>query len=357
MKRKIVSEIRAASCYFRTSVEPPHRKALVQITERCNLHCAHWCISAGNYGKVMSFGDIRDVLIPQLKLCRVASVTLTGGEPFIHPNIIEIASLFRRVGMKVGICTNATRINEKQMEALVALGGVHCNVSLDGFSAQSHGKFRGNKKSFMKTIATVQALAQYRLLQGLLVTPNNLAKVDEYYKPCDFAVKNCAAYVLMNPISLMGRGTRSMNKLAAPNEMLRRIEAATTSFSKKIQLVRIRFPNDKKLPLASCEAGNIIYVFARGELTVCPYLVFAATTPQSLHEVEEFIVGNIFRDADIAEKLDAYSLRERYRLGNNSICEDCQLNTQCGKGCPAAVIAAGKRIEEVDAEVCPSVDR
>lgn len=355
MKRQIVSENKAASCYFRMSVEPPYRKALVQITERCNLHCAHCFVSAGNYGDAMLLESIRKVLIPQLKACRVVSITLTGGEPFVHPNILEITSLFRGAGMKIGICTNATCIKESQIEALTALGEIHCNVSLDGFSPESHGKFRGDKESFARTIATVRALGRHKLLQGLLVTPNNLAEVDEYSKLCEFTVENGAVYVLMNPLSSMGRGVRSINKLAASNEVMRQIAVATSPFAEKVQLIHIRFPNDKKLPLVPCEAGNIIYVFTHGELTVCPYLVFAARTPQSLHKAEEFIVGNIFRDADIAGKLDDYKLNHRYHLGGNPTCEGCSLNAQCGKGCPAAIIAAGKRIEEVDAEVCPMV--
>ena len=356
MKRLIISEGRSASCYFRSSVEAPFRKALIQITERCNLYCAHCFVSAGDYGDAMELENIRDLLIPRLKECRVVSATLTGGEPFVHSDILGIVSLLREADMKVSICTNATCIDEHQMRALVEMGQVHCNVSLDGFSPESHGKFRGDKDSFTKTIETIRALGRHRLLQGLLVTPNHLAEVEEYSKLCEFAVQNGASYVLMNPLSQMGRGVRSMNKLRVPDEIMRRIATETESFAGDVQLVRIRFPNDGKLPLASCEAGTIVYVFAHGELTVCPYLVFAAKTPRSLHQPDEFIVGNIFRDSNIAEKLDAYKLHERYHIGGNATCGGCAINAQCGKGCPAAVIASGKRIEEVDAEVCPVVN-
>jgi len=40
-RRSLISDQLAASCYFRTSVPTGQRKALVQITERCNLHCVH----------------------------------------------------------------------------------------------------------------------------------------------------------------------------------------------------------------------------------------------------------------------------------------------------------------------------
>jgi MoaA/NifB/PqqE/SkfB family radical SAM enzyme len=178
-KREIISKNRAPSCYFRSSVEPPYRKALLQITERCNLHCAHCFLSAGNYGDTMSIGIIRNVVIPKLKDCRVISVTLTGGEPFVHPEIIEIVRLLRNANIRVGVCTNGTSVSQDQMEMLAKIGNVHLNVSLDGFRPQSHGKFRGDKSSFVRTIETIRQLKQYQLLQGLLVTSNNLAEISE----------------------------------------------------------------------------------------------------------------------------------------------------------------------------------
>ncbi len=40
-------------------------------------------------------------------------------------------------------------------------------------------------------------------------------------------------------------------------------------------------------------------------------------------------------------------------MGANPTCGSCAMAGSCGKGCPAAVISAGRRIGAVDAEVCP----
>ncbi|MCW2934365.1 MAG: putative Coenzyme synthesis protein [Actinomycetia bacterium] len=178
-------------------------------------------------------------------------------------------------------------------------------VTLDGFRAESHGRFRGDRDSFAVTVATVRKLAAC----GLLCTPNSLAEDEEYRELCEFATANGAAYVLMNPLSSMGRGVRSRGKLASSQEHMQRIRALTAPFSGPgLDVVHIRFPNAEGLPLAGCEAGTIIYVFTGGAVTVCPYLVFAARSPQSRHDPGEF---------------------------------------------PAAVIASGERIGSIDAEVCP----
>ena len=354
--RAIARPGQAASCYFRSTVPDGYRKALVQITERCNLHCAHCFVSATEVGDTMALTDVERHVVPQLARAGVTRITLTGGEPFAHPDPIGVARVFREAGMSVGFCTNATLTSADHVEALVALGGVHVNVSLDGFAEASHGRFRGGRGSFQTAVATVRRLAAAGLLQGLLCTPNNLADVDEYRALCEFAIEQGAAYVLMNPLSSMGRGVRSRGRLEAPAEAMRGIWGLTAPLAAQdLDVVHIRFPNDRDLPLAGCEAGRIIYVFTPGDVTVCPYLVFAARTPASLHDPAEFVVGNIFRDADIAERLDAYRFHDRYRLGGNATCQACDLNEACGKGCPAAVVSAGGRIGDVDSEQCPRV--
>src|ERR1035441_3833155 len=351
--RSITAAGHSASCYFRTSAHDGSRKALVQIDERCNLPCAHCFVSATKAGHVMPYGDIAGTLIPRLSECRVNRVTLTGGEPTIHPEFTGIVRAFRAAGMEVGICTNGTTLTQAQIAELAGIGGVHVNVSLDGFRPGSHGLFRGSRESFHVTVATARAPARAGLLQGLLCTPNTLAEESEYRDLCEFAAANGAAYVLMNPLSSMGRGVRARGKLASPDEQMRRIAALTAPYGgPDLDIVHIRFPNTAGTPLAGCEAGTILYVFAAGEVTVCPYLVFAARTPLSRHDPGEFIVGNIFTDPDIARRLDDYPLA-RLRMGANPTCRSCAIAGECGKGCPAAVVAAGERIGAVDAEVCP----
>lgn len=352
MARSLIVDTHASSCYFRTSVEEGKRKALVQITERCNLHCAHCFVSSGDWGDHMRLEDIAEKVLPRLRRAGVERITLTGGEPFVHPHILEICGLATEQGLPVGICTNATQTTDEHIEALARLGNVHVNVSLDGFRPQSHGKFRGNVRSFDVTVATIRRFAEAGLLQGLLSTPNALTDVEEFSKLCEFAVEVGAEYVLMNPLSSFGRGVKSQGRLAADDEKMRAIYEATQRLAGQgVELVHIRFPNDDK-PLAGCDAGKLIYVFADGLTAVCPYLVFAARTPQSRYDDSEFLVGNILAE-EVAGNLDGYDLAGKLGMGDNDHCRACAMNAACGKGCPAAVVSRGERIGAVDSEQCP----
>lgn len=342
----------ANSCFFRSAAEDGSRKALVQVTERCNLHCAHCFVSATQHGADISLDAMTGTVIPRLLAARVRRITLTGGEPFVHPELVAIVEAARRAGMSVGICTNATCVSDEQIARLIELGDVHINVSFDGFRPDSHGRFRGDVDSFAVTQETTRRLASAGLLQGLLSTPNALTSADDYRLLAEFAAEIGAQYLLMNPLSSFGRGIKSRRRLGAEDQAMREIgETARMSAGAAVEVVPIRFPNEDK-PLAGCIAGDIIYVFADGDVAVCPYLAFAARSPVSQHRPEEFMAGNIF-NAEVAGALDDYHFHERYTVGANATCGSCVLSADCGKGCPAAVVAAGGRIGDRDVEVCP----
>jgi radical SAM protein with 4Fe4S-binding SPASM domain len=349
--KRLIVDTHASSCYFRTSMEGDDRKALVQITERCNLHCAHCFVSSTNVGADLPATALVDQVLPRLLAARIKRITLTGGEPFVHPHLLEMCRAIRARGLPVGICTNATQTSDAQIAELAALGGVHINVSFDGFRPDSHGRFRGNRSSFEVTVATTRKLATAGLLQGLLSTPNALTDPAEFADLCAFAVDVGAQYVLMNPLSSFGRGVKSQSRLAASEQAMRAIQAVTERFADQLDVVRIRFPNDA-LPLGGCDAGKLIYVYAGGQVAVCPYLVFAARTPASRYRDTDFLVGNILRD-DVAGALDGYDFHQRYTVGDNACCGGCAMNRTCGKGCPAAVVSRGGLIGEVDEEQCP----
>lgn len=300
----------------------------------------------------MDLVAFRELVVPRLAAARVARVTLTGGEPFAHADLLEFCTAAVAADMAVGVCTNATAITDEHISYLSTLGGVHMNVSIDGFSSASHGKFRGKPGSFEATLATTRKLADAGLLQGILSTPSRLTDPHEYRRLAEFAAEIGAEYLLMNPLSGFGRGVKSQARLGAEADRMQAVsEQASDGAGSQLELVPIRFPNRDR-PLAHCVAGDIVYVFTKGAVAVCPYLVFAARTPRSRYGDDAFLIGNILED-EISEALDDYVFRARFSVGTNHECESCVLTGSCGKGCPAAVVAAGGRIGDRDVEVCP----
>ena len=84
---------------------------MLQITQKCNLHCAHCFANASGTGTEMSLELIQNKILPQLLKNQVVKITLTGGEPLCNPQIKDIVQLLLDNHIGVSICTNATLID------------------------------------------------------------------------------------------------------------------------------------------------------------------------------------------------------------------------------------------------------
>ncbi|MEU3642986.1 radical SAM protein [Lentzea sp. NPDC034063] len=305
------------------------------------MRCADCFVSATRAGRQMSLADVVGKVIPQLRDARVRRITLTSGEPSIHPDFMAVVRKFRAAGMAVGVCTNATALSDQQIAELASLEA-HCNVSLGGFAADSHGKFRGDRASFDLTVATAQKLGAAGILQGSLCTPNSLAQNEEYVDLCEFARAHGARSVLLNPLGSMGRGIKSQGQLAKTTMHMQEIHALTELFgSSDLDITHFRFPNAAGKPLSGCEAGTIICMFTPGGIAVCPYLVFAARTPASQHadtRIHRRQHPHWHEHRPAPRRLPVH---DRYQVGTNNTCASCSMSSGCGKGCPASVVASG----------------
>jgi len=349
--KKIYSDEYCAACYFRTIAEYPKRKCLIQLTEKCNLCCEHCFVSANNIGQEMDIQKIKDIILPQILKNNIAKVTLTGGEPFVHPQLSDVVELLIANNIAVSICTNATLITESFLERFENCENLHFNVSLDGFSSSSHGKFRGNQNPelFNRIISNIKLLGKKGLLNGVLVTPNIYSSVQEYVELCKFAKTCHAKYVLMNPLSQFGRGEKTID-LAFDNQQMNELRQATKKFNDNdMEMVYIRFPNSEKKPLSECVAGKVMYIFTNGDIAFCPYIVFATKDFGSLYDSKDFILGNIFaKDFDWEKSLNDY----KFPVSYNEVCLKCD-NQKCKKGCYAVKISHGSDLTKRDCDLCP----
>lgn len=335
-------------CFFRTTVKDPYKKCLLQITEKCNLKCKHCFLSANNQGSQMSYEDIVNLVIPYLKNNNVVKVTLTGGEPLVHENIYEIIKILVDNAISVTVCSNGSLLDMELLNKLQKFSNVKFNISLDGFSNETHGAFRNSLCSnlFDKVKENIILLRDKKLLKGILVTPNKISSIDEYVEICVFAKSIGAKYVLMNPLSHYGRGAVSKN-LAMKQSELKELKKRTIDIiDKSFDIIYIRFPNEGK-QLSKCKNGKVLYVFTNGNIAICPYMVFGAYNSISKYKPDDFCIGNIFNNPEDLDKL--LSL---YQLPQNSgITTECI--KKCSRGCIAAKISNGLNIGDCDMELCP----
>ncbi len=352
--KQIHNNLFCSSCYFRSIATPPHKKAIIQLTEKCNMKCKHCFVSSSSQGRELSYETIQTIILPHLLKNKVNKVTLTGGEPFVHNELLKIVRLLAENNIAISICTNASLITKEVVDEISVYNPLHFNISLDGFSHRSHGKFRGNEdpKVFQNIIKNISMLGDRRLLNGILVTPNIYSNIIEYKEICKLAKECKAKYVLMNPLSEFGRGEDSTNIAFTNSEMNKLREVTKKYCSDNFEVTYIRFPNNGK-PLGDCVAGQIFYIFSNGDVTICPYIVFAAKNHKSKYAPNKFIIGNIFEsDFNLQDSLSSYKLPQD---SNDGKCAKCNYD-KCGKGCLAAKIANGLYVNDADEDLCPKIN-
>lgn len=86
------------------------------LTDSCNLAC-RYCYAMPFNGRRMETGRVLR-LIDELAELGVFDLTLAGGEPMIHPAFLDIVERSVARGLRVGVLTNGTRLDNHMREEL-----------------------------------------------------------------------------------------------------------------------------------------------------------------------------------------------------------------------------------------------
>lgn len=105
--------------------------AWVELTRACNLRCPHCFVEAGAPREIeMSTARILRLLDEWAEM-GVFSVVITGGEPSLHPDFLEIVHHAHGLGFTVAIASNGMPLSEAMLRQ-IPQDDVIISVSLDG---------------------------------------------------------------------------------------------------------------------------------------------------------------------------------------------------------------------------------
>ena len=131
-----------------------------ELTRSCNLFCAHCRGSAtpDTYHYELTTVECFRLVDQILEVGRPI-IILTGGEPLIRPDVLEIARYASNRGLRVVMGTNGTLITEEIASQLKEVPVSRLGISLDFPVAELQDNFRGQAGAFdavMKGIANAQ---------------------------------------------------------------------------------------------------------------------------------------------------------------------------------------------------------
>lgn len=136
----------------------------LEITNRCNLRCKTCSIWQEKKEAAISLDALDNIFNTLSHRVNLGYISLTGGEPFLHPQIDKIFRYFcYKNSAGIGIYTNGYdtgRIIKFLKRNISYLGGLTIGISLDGIGS-IHNILRGKNNAYEKTLVTIQKIRTY----------------------------------------------------------------------------------------------------------------------------------------------------------------------------------------------------
>lgn len=141
-------------------------------TQRCNLKCVHCYAHATDQTAADELSTAEGkALIDDLASYGSPVLLLSGGEPLLREDLVELADYAVQKGMRAVISTNGTLITPQLATRLKAIGLSYVGISLDGLEAVND-RFRGVKGAFQAAMDGIRNCQAAGIKVGLRFTIN-----------------------------------------------------------------------------------------------------------------------------------------------------------------------------------------
>jgi MoaA/NifB/PqqE/SkfB family radical SAM enzyme len=154
------------------AVLPPPAYITIDPTNLCNVEC-FWCKNKDfrNHSS-RSISDEQFVALPAfLKKWGVTTVVLSGGEPLMHPKILEFLDATGEVGLHLGLKTNGLNLAKKTIRDSVRKNVEWVGISLDAATDKTYMRVKkASAEMFDKVIHGIKSLIEEREGKKPLVT-------------------------------------------------------------------------------------------------------------------------------------------------------------------------------------------
>jgi MoaA/NifB/PqqE/SkfB family radical SAM enzyme len=121
---------------------------------RCNLACAY-CNEYDDHSLGVPLAKLES-RVDHLAKLGISVITISGGEPLLHPELDELIRHIRKKGIIAGLITNGFLLNPKRIKRLNAAGLDHLQISIDNVEPDEV-----SKKSLKTLDVRLQMLAEH----------------------------------------------------------------------------------------------------------------------------------------------------------------------------------------------------
>lgn len=199
-------------------------------TKTCNLECVHCYADAETrrFGGELTTAEA-ETMIRDLASIHVPALLISGGEPLVRPDVLDLAELAMSLGVRVTFSTNGTLIDAKKAQRIAKIGVAYVGISIDGGEAR-HDRFRGRKGAFRDAIRGIRHCRDAGIRVGVrfTVTKDNVNEIDEVFRIVeDEGIGRLCLYHLVysgRGAYLAGIDLETAEKRQLMNKLIERVE-------------------------------------------------------------------------------------------------------------------------------------
>ncbi|PKK90613.1 MAG: hypothetical protein CVV64_09660 [Candidatus Wallbacteria bacterium HGW-Wallbacteria-1] len=302
----------------------------LEIASACNLDCLH-CVRARTESQ-LPMGRWMD-LLDELREAGTLELTVTGGEPLIRDNALELMLRASSLGFAMSLFTNGSLVNEVLAESLGKLRMRVVQLSLYGPDAETHDMITRVSGSFESLCAAAHLLrrAGVRTRGAIMVLSQNMANLE---RTCQLAGELFSEHRFDFTLFSSENPFRSVHDLRVPSSFALWADDLLSGSGP-----RSAGEDNGTSDAGGCNMGrNTACIAASGD--VFPCILFR----RSAGNIQERSFGEIWSSKEMDE------FRKIASAGGEG-CRGCPLVRYC-HGCPGFSVSENLQPSDPPVEAC-----
>lgn len=312
----------------------------IELSSVCDMNCPY-CYNHTNKKYYLDIYQIQKLIVDAKKF-GLTRVVLSGGEPFLYPNINELLDMSVLKDMDVMIITNGNFLTSDLMDKLI-INHFKIQLTLDGSKAEIHGKTR-SVNNFHKILHIIEYYKRKKKLDFINLRCNiSMTNILDIHTFLDTVHKIGIRHCKLALVEPMGKGSDFVEKYGIyADEKILGLITSMSKYKQNYEDFYINLGDQSKCfgcPFLSKEK-QIISLRVKYDGSIYPC---------QLIEGNDYIVDNI-ESVDLTSSafLEKYSnviaaIVRKFRYCQ-SPCKQCACANICQRGCLAIMIDGSKEM-------------
>ena len=301
-----------------------------ELSSRCNERCIHCYIPNGkkNNGFDMPMAKVKDILDQFAEMGGI-HVTLSGGEAFLHKDLLEIVDYCREKDLKITILSNLLSLKDEQIPRLKKANISLIQVSLYSMDSEIHDTITTVKGSFLRTKSAIEKLVAADI-PVQISCPIMKANKKGYNKVLDYAkskrIKAQTDYIMMARSDLDTDNLANRLSLDETEQLLREIIQHDTVYKdetlQKLPVSdEIKYNLNRYLKQPVCGVGyDNCCISANGDVYPCAGW-------------QDYVLGNVYKQSlkEIWESSERIKELRKITQASFPQCIECDARDYCSR--------------------------